>query len=329
MLGTANNFFSTEGNEGKYGLMLFISDDGEHNVFMSNIGRYFGLSKTLAEPGNEQKLQDALTFMEYISHADTMSTFTSAPLSNYILPLKDYVPMQDNFFVEIQDQLDAGMVAPLILGGRWSNLVVPFGNEVLSYICDEVSLDDVVKTLDDSKPLMDDIGVMCTTVTETVDTDACVQWVGIAYVQATGADVALVSKNKWYALEPSNLLNTRGVNGCLYPVPVTDQEITAVIPHGWSKTLETIQLTGKEINDLLASGYDRDGTGEHNYPYTLVAPEGFALDESKTYTVVYCGMSDAMAESHEVVDTGILGLDAARTYLEQFETFSPKDIHWN
>ena len=329
MLGTANNFFAAEGNEGKYFLMPFLSDDSEHNVFMSNISRYIGLSAKLEEPGNEQKLQDALTFMDYISHAENMSLFTSATLSNYILPLKDYVPSQDSFFKEIQGQLDAGMVAPLIIGGRWSNTVVPIGNKVIDYLCGNAAIEDVVNTIDESKSLMDDVGEVCTTATEKIDNDACVQWVGIAYVQATGADAALITQNRWYSLEPGKLLNTRGVNGCLYPVPITDQEITAVIPQGWTKKLETMQLTGKEINDLLANGYDYNEEGEYFFPYTLVAPDGFTVDESKTYTIVYCGMTDPMKETHEWTDTGILGLDAARTYLSQFETFSNKDIHWN
>ncbi len=328
MFGSSNNFFTREGVNGTFGLMPYLSEDGTHNVFISNVSRYFGLNKALGEPGNEQKLEDALTFLTYISTQEGMTLLTNAVANNYILPLKDYTPSEDSFFLDIKDDLDAGMVSPLITGGRWSNTVVPVGNTVLDYINGKAALDDIVKSVDDSKALMDSDAVYCTTVTETVDMDACAQWVGIAYAQATGADFALMSKNKWYELD-SGKLNPNGVNGCLYPVPITDEEIVAVIPHSWSRTIETIQLTGREVNDLLASGYDYDGTGEHNYPYTLVAPDGFILDESRTYTVVCCGMADALKESHEVVDTGVVGLDAAHTYLSQFDTFSPEDIHWN
>lgn len=328
MFGSSNNFFTREGVKDTFRLMPYLSEDGSHNVFINNVSRYFGLNKKLQDAGNEQKLEDALTFMEYISTAEGMGLLCNAVANNYILPLRDYTPPVDSFFLDIKDQLDAGMTAPLIAGGRWTNVVVPVGNKALSYLCGEATLDDVVKTVDESKVLIDSDVPSCTTVTEIVDTDACVQWVGIADTQATGADAALISKNIWY-MKDSGKLNADGVNGWLCPVPITDEEIVAVIPQGWNKNLETIQLTGKEINDLLASGLDLDGTGEYNYPYTLVAPDGFALDESKTYTVVYCGMSDAMKESHEVTDTGILALDAARTYLSQFDTFSANDIRWN
>lgn len=328
MFGASNNFFMEAENKDTFGLLPFLSEDGKHNVFISSIGRYFGLNAKLQEPGNEQKLEDALSFMEYISTSEGMDLFCNAAKNNAILPLKDYAAPEGSFFLEIKDQLNSGMVAPLILGGNWSNLIVPIGNEVISYLCGNATMDDVLKTIDDSKSLTETVGDTCTTVAETLDTDACIQWVGIAYAQATGADVALLSKNKYYMLDDYQMLNSAGINGCMYPLPVTDQEITAVIPQGWTGTLETTTLTGKEINDLLASGYDKDGTGEHNYPYTLVAKNDFALEEDKTYTVVYCGLSDAMTETHDVVDTGILGLDAARNYLSQFETFSAKDIQW-
>ena len=328
MFGASNNFFTDEENKDTFGLLPFLSEDGKHNVFISNVGRYFGLNAKLQEAGNEQKLEDALTFMEYISTAEGMNLLSNAPSSNSILPMKDYIAPEGSLFLEIKDQLDSGMVAPLILGGNWANLIVPIGNEVISYLRGNATMDDVLKTIDDGKSLMETAGDVCTTVIETLDTDTCIQWVGIAYTQATGADVALLSKNKYYMLDDYQMLNNAGINGCMYPLPVTDQEITAVIPQGWTGKLETTTLTGKEINDLLESGYDKDGTGEHNYPYTLVAKEGFTLEDDKAYTVVYCGLSDAMKESHEVVDTEILGLDAARSYLSQFETFSAKDIQW-
>ena len=40
---------------------------------------------------------------------------------------------------------------------------------------------------------------------------------------------------------------------------------------GWTRTIKTVSLTGKQIKDLYKEGYDAVGTG-NNYPYVLVSP---------------------------------------------------------
>lgn len=80
--------------------------------------------------------------------------------------------------------------------------------------------------------------------------------------------------------------------------------------------------------ELADKGFDKYGDGEHLFPYTLVTPDGFTLEENKTYTVVICGVSDAVQEEGNIQDTGIVGLTAAQEYLSQFDTLSAADIIW-
>ena len=64
------------------------------------------------------------------------------------------------------------------------------------------------------------------------------------------------------------------------------------------------------------------------YPYVLAAPEGFSLDENAVYKVVICGASDEVREEGNIEDSGIVGIEAAKEYFSQFETFSAEDIAW-
>ena len=44
--------------------------------------------------------------------------------------------------------------------------------------------------------------------------------------------------------------------------------------------------------------------------------------------MVICGATDDIRKEGNVKDTGILGLTAIKNYLNQFDTFSVKDIAW-
>ena len=86
-------------------------------------------------------------------------------------------------------------------------------------------------------------------------------------------------------------------------------------------------LTGKRIQELAESGYDKNGNGD-TFPYVLVTPDNFEIEDDTTYTVAICGVTEEVAKEGNLTDTGILGLKAAEDYFSQFETFSAKDIKW-
>lgn len=119
--------------------------------------------------------------------------------------------------------------------------------------------------------------------------------------------------------------NEEDLNSDLCALPVTDQEITSILPTGWRGNIKTVTLTGKRIQELLDTGYNKSG---YVFPYVLVAPAGFSLQADTTYTAVICGVSNEAAQEGNITDTGILGLTAAGEYLSQFETLLKKDIRW-
>ena len=104
-------------------------------------------------------------------------------------------------------------------------------------------------------------------------------------------------------------------------------EITSILPTGWNGNIETYTLTGKRIKELVDAGYNYNNEGRY-YPYQMVTKDGFTIKDDTTYTVVICGATDDIRKEGNMKDTGILGLTAIKNYLNQFDTFSVKDIAW-
>ena len=176
---------------------------------------------------------------------------------------------------------------------------------MISFVRGECSLDDVISAIDGSQHLIwDNSSQYYTTVTQKIDTEHCAKLVGICFAEASGADLALISMNKWYRMDASGDLNIDGVSGALFPLPVSDQELTSILPTGWRQNIQTVTLTGKRVKELAETGYDRSGDGEHSFPYALVTPEGFVIDDDAVYTVAIAGVTDEVAEEGDLTDTG-------------------------
>ena len=326
MLGASNLLIFQGENASDFGLMPYLSQDGTQNALILNVSRYVGLSKHLEEPGSEQKLEDALHVMEVLSSEEGMAALNKGGENSSMLPLQDYEIPEDNIYKQNEDDLNAGMTAPYIYAG-WDNLMVPAGEAMIAYIEGKAELDDVVKAFDDNQSLVTgNTAPTITTVTDSLDNDACAKLVGAVFGQASGADLALISKNKWYeSIGDFDYLNTHGVSGSLPAMPVQEQNLTVFLPTGWRGTIQTVTLTGARVKELAESGLDLDGV---MYPYELVTPEGMTIEDGTTYTVAICGATDEVAAEGNMTDTGISGLEAMTEYLSQFEAFSKDDIRW-
>ncbi|MDD6233939.1 MAG: extracellular solute-binding protein [Lachnospiraceae bacterium] len=322
MLGSCN-VFSEEETSDEFGIMPFLSEDGTQNAFILNVSRYMGINKKLED--NEQKLNDALHVMEVLSTVEGMQALNSDYANTSLLPLRDYDVNSEGYYADIEDELNAGITAPFIYAG-WEDLIVPIGNVMISYIKGERSIDDVIEAFDENQYLLEDkSSTVYTYVKEKINNDYCARLVGICFAKACDADLALISKNKWYKNVTD--LNLEGVSGELYPLPVTEQEITSILPTGWKGNIITVKLDGYTIKKLVESGYDRNGDG-NTFPYELVMQEGFEIDDDTVYIVAVAGVTDEIAQKGGVTDTGICGLDAAKEYFNGFDTLSESDIIW-
>lgn len=342
MLGASNEFqkYGEEVYE-SMSLMPYLSEDGDQNVYVVSVSSYVGLSKKLQEPGNEQKLQDALHVMEVLSTVEGMRTLNRITASSSMLPLKEAPLSENNYYADprVSDEINAGFTAPFIYAG-WDSVIVDLGNVMLDYIEGKCELQDVITRFDEDQKMITENKVeIYTTVTEKIDTADCARINGIAFAKAVGADAALVSYGTYSGIEGDLTMNNYGVSGCLFPLPLDEQKLSAITQTSWNGTIRTMTLTGARIKELAATGYAKthrllyasnDPADKVTvvYPYVLVTRDDMPLDDDTVYTIVYCGVTSEVMEEGNAQDTGVNGLQVMKDYMRQFETFSKADIHW-
>ncbi len=316
LLGSKNGIGETDDTKDQFGLMPYLSEDGSQNVYILNVTRYHGLSKKLEE--NPQKLEDALKVMEILSSVEgTTAIYDESKLKSSLLPFKDW-NADDTYYGDIADEINAGNTAPLIYAG-WENTLVTTGNLMLEYIQDQATLEDVVNQLDmDQDSVVNNKPEVITTTTETISQESCAKLIGKSFMEATKSDTALISLGKWIQGNGKDQ-NKAGVNGKLYAQDITEADICTILPTSWYGTIQTAELTGKDIKKLCEDGYDAAGTG-NTYPYVLVKNK--ELEDNETYQVVICGANEDVALN----DSGIVGMDAAKDYFSKFKTLSEADV---
>ena len=315
---------NVDGTGDQYGVLPYLSPDGSSNAYILQVNRYYGLNKQLEEPGNEQKLEDALHFLEVLSTPEGYNAVIGenaailGALQNFALP--EASPYHD----ALQD-INNGHLAPFIYTG-WDNYIVNFGNAVRSWVSGEMTGADALAVLDQTRQDVLAAGTpIYADVTETLDTPQAAQLIGQVYISKTGADAALISYDVWKPGVPASKENPRGVSGKLLPGALTEGDIVSILPTGWYGTVPTVTLTGTRIQEISTSGYDWNQDGDP-YPYVLVTRPGLTLDPTLSYTVAYAGMEDAIVDASDAQDTGIVGLDAAKAYFQQTGSISRKTL---
>ena len=323
LMGGTNGIVEADGNADKYGLMPYLSEDGTQNVFVLNVNRFYGLNKKLEQ--DPQKLEDALKVMRVLSTvAGTSALQPATVLKSSLLPFKD-AKADGTYYADIADALNAGNTAPFIYSG-WENTIVTTGLKMLDFMKGNATMEDVVRQLDeDQDSVVNNTPDTITTVTEELSQEDCAMLVGRCFAQATGSDLALVSLSTWIPGNPPEQ-NHHGVAAKLYAKGITDYDLSVILPTGWNRTIQTVTLTGQQINDLLATGYDAYGNGK-GYPYVMASPVQPEAD--KTYQVAICGVSDQLAAEADVVDSGVVGMDAAKAFFGAYTSISRADTAWS
>ena len=313
-----------DGTGDQYGLLPYLSEDGSQNMYITQPGRLYGLNKELEEPGNEQKLEDALHFLEVLSSEEGYTAINGTQ-STYMCSVKDFEVPEDSFYAEAVRSIGHGYSMNMVYTG-WENYLVPFGEAVFDWISSSGSADNALEILDDAKRSVQASGTTYyATVTEELDTVQAAQLSGQMFMEATDADAALISYNVYSPDVPALMGNSYGANGRILKGNMSEENITIFLPTGWYDTLKTAELSGSKIKQMAAEGCDTRGTGFH-FPYVLLTKDGKLPEDDTIYKVVLCGYNKSEKETLGITDTGIVGLDAAKDYLLKVKEVSSKTL---
>ena len=96
-----------DGTGDQYGLLPYLSEDGTSNNYYVSPNRMYGLNKELAEPGNEQKLEDAMHFLEVLSSNEGYIAMCGES-SNFMCSIDDFEVATNSFYAEPLEQISLG-----------------------------------------------------------------------------------------------------------------------------------------------------------------------------------------------------------------------------
>ena len=316
--------------------MPYLSKDGTNNKVITSVASYWGISKKLEQPGNEQKLEDALHVLEVFASVDGQNALNKrGRMLNTLVDGGISADEDSPYYLALQEVYD-GNSAPFLYDA-WIDVIMNIGASTQSFLNGHMTREETLAAYDaELQRSLETPYQTYAHADEVIGVDAVTRLVGQAYCEEVGADLALVSQNTLH--EYGAIQNSAGVNGTILPVDINDEYIAVFTPDGRSGKITTLTLTGKRIREVQAQGYETNSSDAlvdpsltANFPYVLVTKEGFTLDDDTEYTVVVCGATDALKEEGHAVESDVLGATAIKHYFDRLSDpmhFTEKDIQW-
>lgn len=308
----------------EFGIMPWLSRDGSNNMLTRDVPRYFGINKHLEEPGNEQKLEDALHVMEFLSSDAGQKALMSMTGTNLCASPLDMAEMpEDSPYQEVIDVIDSGHTVQQVYVG-WEDLIIPLAQDMRAVITGELSVDELPEALDETYNSVVNLGTadLYGTLTETLTYEKTAELCAIAEGKAVNADCALVTLNEYHGNDQYNKV---GIGWHLWAGKIDTQRVNLIRPS--STTISVLTLTGAEIKAMQAGGFDFDQNG-NPYEYLLVTKGGMELNDSKIYRLAVGTqeLAYALRKNAEVFE--ISATAAIEAYVAELGTFGASDIIW-
>lgn len=311
-----------DGKTYAFGILPWLSEDGGSNMLTRTVSKHIGINKTLAEEGNEKKLEDALKLLNYVSTIEGQQALMSSNAA-YVLPLNDSVIADDSPYKEIADLVNAGRTVPLLYVG-WEDLIIPIAQDIKMLINGEIDAGGLPEAFDITNAKLmegssDDVYAVAS---ETLTLEKTAELIAIAEGKAVGADCTLITLDEY---RNDELRNNKGAAWYIYEGNVSTAVVNLIRPR--AATISTLEMTGAEIKAMRDEGFDLDGNG-NPYKYILFTKGGIELDDAATYKLaVSTGeLTEDMLE--RAVETEISPMEAIKGYLMEIGTVDEGVIGW-
>ena len=314
-----------DGRTYEFDVMPWLSDDGTTNTLTTTTSRYFGLSKRLLEPGNEQKLADALALMEFVSTLEGQEALVAktAEPSLYTAPLAGASVPADSPFAELEYLVKEGHTVQLVYVG-WEDLIIPIAQDVRRLVSGEIGAEELLEAFDATyaEVASGDDGSIAV-LEEDLSWEDTMRLCAVALGRAADADAALVTHGGY---NEAREINDRGVAWHAYAGGVGIEEINMFRTKCYS--INVLEMTGAEIKALAEGGFDLCGTG-NVFPYYLVTKGDVELEDNTVYRLAVGTeelTEDMRAQAVEVQN--IASQQVVIDYVSELGTFGAEDIVW-
>lgn len=306
----------------EFGNMPWLSEDGSNNMLTRTVSRYIGINKSLAEHGNEQKLEDALEFMDYISTAEGQRAFMTNS-TQYMPSLNEGSIPQDSPYLEIEEFVNKGRTVPLVYVG-WEKLLIPIAQEIKELIKGNIDVDTMLEGFDkiNYDTLTGSSEDIFAVAEETLTIEKTAELVAIAEGKAADADCAMISLNEYHG---NDNCNEQGIAWYIYKGSIDTDHINMFRPR--SSAISVLQLAGEEIKEMQKAGFDQDENG-NPYDYLLFTKNNKELEADSVYRLA---ISSGELPKNLISDAREIQMplaEAIKIYLKELDTVRADRICW-
>lgn len=310
------------------GIMPFISEDGSKNIYMYNPAFYFGISKRLTEPGNEEKLEKAIKLMELLYSPEGQGTFSTEDAPCVMSVLNSAKVSEDALIYDASVALKEGRAFKITYVG-WENVLSDIGQAYKEWFRGENGMDGegCIARMDELLQHWlnnsDELYFCESTADFTLEETG--KLLGKALGSAVGADAVMVPLGEFHE---GGVELMAGVTGKLYEGRINVEVASSICP-GLDGQYALMSMTGAQAEELAEAGFDAAGDG-NPFPYLLVTKGDSRLEEDRVYRVAFFmgGYTEeaAGAYSAEVCEGSLRAF--LRTWLEEQKKVAPEGNPW-
>lgn len=321
------NITELPGSGDRLGMMPYISEDGSKNIYMYSPTSYLGLSKRLAEPGNEKKLEDALRILSLLYSPEGQAVFITEETPCVLSVSNSASLPEDALIYDAQRALREGRAFPMTYA-HWDGVLADMGQAFTDWFRGENGMDGprcIAR--------MDELQQSCLTHSEalyfcrsTADftLEETAELLAKALGSSVGADAVILPLG-----EPGHGAELRcGVTGKLYEGAINTDVLNSILP-SYDGEYALMTMTGAQAAELVQGGFDPAGDG-NPFPYRLVTRGGAPLEDHAAYQVAFLqgGYTEEAGQAYSAqVCKGSLR-ELLRAWLEAQETVSPGGNPW-
>lgn len=270
----------------KLGMMPYIGEDGHKNIYMHSPSSYVGISRRLADPGNEEKLEKAVRLLSLLFSPEGQETFISEQ-TPCVLSLLDDSEIQENSMIyDAQQALWDGRTFPMTYA-KWEGVLSDMGQAYKEWFRGENDMDGAacIARMDElQRGYLDNSmeRVFCL-VSDDFSVEETAVLLGKALGSAVEADAVMVPIGGFREGQPEF---KAGVTGKLYAGKADIEAVNIILP-STDGACAVMTMTGKQAKELARAGYDAAGDGQEPYPYLLVVRGEKELKDDTSYQVAF------------------------------------------